>query len=387
MLHGFLWAAVLLSLSPAAYQACPQTEPKPAVPNAEEVIAKVSPSVALILVADTAGRLSGLGSGVVVRPEGVLLTAYHVVKKAQAVQVRLHNGEIYDRVELIGVDERRDVAALRIAAGGLTALNVAPAEEAKPGETVYVVSNPGGLSWSASSGILSAWRPADAVPGAGSGYRLIQFTAPVSPGSSGGALVNGKGKVLGIVLGAFEGQNLNFAVPVESVLGLASGSERRAFASGSELRLPQAEPVQASKAAPPEPPRPAAPGPAAGEAKTSPTDVARSARTVFIAGTEAFPAEPLEKKLFEEKEFKSGELLIVQRAAGADLRIDLDRKAWTWDFTYRMIDPARGLILGSGKVIAWDGVRAAPGIAHQVIERLRALRKPPAPPPAERKQK
>jgi len=83
----------------------------------------------------------------------------------------------------------------------------------------------------------------------------------------------------------------------------------------------------------------------------------------------------VEKKLFERPEFKEGNLLLVEDPHAADLVIELSRKLLTWDFTYRLVHPASGVILGSGKVIAWDGVRAAPQIADQIMVRVRFLRK------------
>ena len=170
-----------------------QSAEAPTVLTGEQVVDIVSPSVVLVLVGEGGERASRQGSGVIVRPEGVLLTAYHVVKGARQVQVKLKNGEVFDKVDLIATDDRRDVAAMRISARGLRPLSVAKVEDAKPGEAIYVVSNPEGLGWTASSGVLSATRPADEVPGAGKGFRLIQFSAPASPGSSGGALVGRTG--------------------------------------------------------------------------------------------------------------------------------------------------------------------------------------------------
>jgi hypothetical protein len=321
--------------------------------------------------------------------------------------VRLKNGEVYDRVELIDADRRRDVAALRIPVSGLPALPVTRLEEVKPGAAVYVVSNPSALSWTASSGILSAVRPADEVPGAGFGFRLIQFTAPVSPGSSGGVLVDSQGRALGIIVGSERGQNLNFAVPMENVLGLAEGTSRTAFSSGMGLQLPQGDrhglpavepptqaavPAQRSATESPGVPAPSAqsaaataipavPGPPATGAQANPPLV----RRIYVAGDDlalGIPTEPLEKKLLEQSEFKSGQFILLNSAAGADLVIELGRKKLTWDFTYRMVDPREGRVLGSGKVIAWDGVRAATGLSNQIVARLRELYPPPVDPTA-----
>lgn len=133
--------------------------------SGDQVVERVSPSAVSILVGKGDGQLAGVGSGVVVRSDGVILTANHVVKGMREVQVRLKSGEIFDQVELIASDERRDVAALRIAATGLPVLPIGNSTNTASGATVFVVSNAVGLPWTASSGILSATRMADDVPG------------------------------------------------------------------------------------------------------------------------------------------------------------------------------------------------------------------------------
>jgi putative serine protease PepD len=173
--------------------------------SGDQVIDRVSPAVVLILVSSGDGQVSGIGSGVIVRADGVVLTANHVLKGMREVQVRLKSGDIYDRVELIGADERRDIAALRIPATGFPVVPTVNSADARPGASVYVVANGAGLPWTASSGVRSALRMADEVPGAGNGYRLLQFTASLSPGSSGGVLVDAQAHALGIVVGSVTG--------------------------------------------------------------------------------------------------------------------------------------------------------------------------------------
>jgi len=334
--------------------------------SGEQIVECVSPSVVLILVGRGGEQATAVGSGVIVKSNGILLTALHLVRGVDAVQVRLRNGEIYDRAELIGTDERRDIAALHIPASGLIPVSVGKTEEAKPGQPVMVVANPMGLAWSASAGVLSAERLADDIPAAGIGYRLLQFTAPVSRGSSGGALVDEQGRALGIVIGTRGGQNLNFAVPLESVLGLAEGTTKLAFHSGGALRLREGEQVFTPASAP------------LPSSTTTKSGSLESARKLYFCSLQAqyygFPIEPVLKKLLEEREFKSGELAIVTSKDEADLVVQLRRQYGTWDFTYVMIHPASGTVVGSGKVIAWDGVRAAPGISSQIMKRLRELR-------------
>ena len=90
--------------------------------SGDQVVEHASPAVVLILVSTGNGQVSGIGSGLIVRHNGIVLTANHVVKGMREVQVRLKNGDVYDHVELIATDERRDVAALRIPATGLPVL-------------------------------------------------------------------------------------------------------------------------------------------------------------------------------------------------------------------------------------------------------------------------
>lgn len=362
MLRRILSLVILALLSSSVTY----SQTTPARLTGPEIAARVKPSVALVLAGEGAGRLSATASAVCVNPNGILLTAYHVVKNAREVQVRLPSGEIYDNVQLLATDTRRDVAAIRIPAAGLSVLPVAQESDYKVGETVYVVSNPGGLAWSASRGILSAVRMANEIPGAGQGFHLLQFTAPVSPGSSGGILVDDQGRALGLVTGSLQGQNLNFAVPLINVEGLGRGNTPgRAFTSGSDLQLPKPAPTRTavSQAA----------------AKADPTEILRDARTVAVVSrTTFFTPALLSRALMRQPAFKSLNLKIVIDPRVADLIVQVDRPLFTYDFTYTLTSPATSIELASGKVVAFDGVHAAPKIAKHLIKVFQAAENPPA---------
>jgi S1-C subfamily serine protease len=347
---------VLLAL---AHSALGQASPAPTELSSEEVIARVAPSVAVILTGEGAGRLSGVGSGIVVRSDGIILTAYHLIKDAREVQVRLKTGEIYDRAELVAVDERRDVAALRIPATNSPALEVAPLEEARPGEPIFVVSNPSALTWSASAGILSAVRPVEEVSPTQSGYRVLQFTAPVSPGSSGGAVVDSKGRALGIVEFSKQGQALNFGIPLETVLGLAGGSEHTALPSGQYLQPPQTERPPSS----------------ASLAHENSADALRNARTIFVhSRTVWFTPAALEQELIRRREFHDWGIAVVQDRRLADLDIEVDRPLWTYTFTVVVHDARTSMLLSTESVIAASGDLAAPGLAEKIVKTIGAAR-------------
>lgn len=369
----YLILPLLGVLGPLSGLLSPPTQEGPApVFTEQQVLELAAPSVVAILVWDSGDQFPRAGSGLVINSEGILLTAYHLVRGAERVEIRFTNGEVYDQVDLLGVDERRDIVALRISASGLPVLPVATVAEVSPGETLYLVSNPEGVAWTASSGVLSAVRLADEIPGAGTGFRLLQVTAPESPESSGGTVLDTQGRVLGIVIASRKSQNLNFAVPIETVLGLAESSD------GISLGTLGEGSQEAPEVGPSVPPT-------AGAEEADPFELLRSARTIYIFSKTpkalGFPVQPLEKKLLEEPEFQSREFVLVNARPRADLVVELDRTFMTWDFTFRITHPATGIIVGSGKVIAWDGVRAAKGTARKIMKHLRALRTPPVPNP------
>lgn len=138
----------------------------PSSPDKQAIFARTKAATVIILAGEGAGRLHSIATGVIISKDGVLLTALHAIKGAAEVQVRTANGEVFDRVELLGADERRDVAALKISAGALLAMAPGSTSSIVQGDSVYAVTNANGLVWSATEGILSAIRSADEVPGA-----------------------------------------------------------------------------------------------------------------------------------------------------------------------------------------------------------------------------
>ena len=316
----------------------------------------------IVLTGEGAGRLHSIGTGVLISKDGVLLTALHVIKGASEVQIRLANGDVYDRVQLIGSDERRDIAALKISAGDLPALSLGNSTKLSQGDPVYAVTNAGGLTWSATSGILSAVRPADEVPGAGSGYRVLQFTDPVAPGSSGGALVNHSGELVGIIT-AGKGA-AGFAIPIESVAGLPSSGDHIRLGTGKFLELPskaQNEP----------------PSSAAALAGANPKQLLQNAKTIFLTSKTAFlTVDTLDRALRLQKEWEKLGLTVVQDERLADIAIQLDRPLFTYVHTFVIVDRRTSIVLGSGKVTAFDGTIASGGLAKDIVKQFVAAKLP-----------
>jgi hypothetical protein len=284
----------------------------------------------------------------------VLLTALHTVKGAAEVQVRLATGEVFDNVQMLGSDERRDVAALKISAGALPALAAGDSSRLHQGDPVFAITNSDGLSWSATEGIFSASRPADEVPGAGSGFRLLQFTAPVSPGASGGALVDRSGELVGIITSGMHSSA--FAVPIESVLGLPASGHHSLLGSGASLELPikQAAGVPKSSAA---------------IANADPKQMLQTAKTIYIHSKTAFlTVDTLDRALTLQKDWPKLGITIVQDPRVADLLIEIDRPLFTYVHTFVLVDKRTSIVLSSGKVTAFDGTIASDGIAKQITK-------------------
>ena len=352
-------ARVFLAL---AFAVLPLAAQQATSPSANDIFERTKAATVIVLAGEGAGRLQSISTGALISKDGVILTAYHAVKGAAEVQVRMANGEVFDRVELLGFDERRDVAALKISAGGLPSLVPRTNAALAPGDSVYAVTNANGLAWSATEGILSAIRPADEIQGAGSGFRLFQFSAPVAPGSSGGALVDKNGELVGIITGS--AGNAGFAVPVESVLGLPDSGHRVALGAGSSLEMPakQAADVPQSSAA---------------ISTADPKQIVKNARTIFLHSKTSFlTVDTLDRALAMQKQWPPLGLTIVQDQRVADLLIEIDRPLFTYVHTFVITDKKTSIVLDSGKVTAFDGTIASGGLAKDIVKFFAAVRLP-----------
>jgi serine protease Do len=210
----------------------------------EDLMAKVSPAVVQIAVTSF-GRLEGpgqkgvsllgrqraLGSGVIVEPDGYIVTNAHVVEGAQQVRVILpppvpnsafqvqgsHAGQVLN-AKVIGIDRESDLAVIKIDARGLPTLSLANPQAAHQGQLVFAIGSPEGLEDSVTMGVVSS--PLR-QPDPDSPMVYIQTDAPINPGNSGGALVDVEGSLIGIntmILtqgGGSEG--LGFAIPARFV--------------------------------------------------------------------------------------------------------------------------------------------------------------------------
>ena len=205
--------------------------------EAEESIAqvaqKVAPSTVSITTEAAGGRMlrQGAGTGIIVSNDGYIITNKHVVNGARSASVSLTDGNIYDDVQIVGVDPLNDIAFLKInGVSDLTPAEIGESSTLRIGQTMVAIGNSlGEFQNTVTSGIVSGLgRPISAQSEDGTGVEslndLIQTDAAINPGNSGGPLVNLAGQVVGINTAvATDAQGIGFAIPINAVKGMLEG--------------------------------------------------------------------------------------------------------------------------------------------------------------------
>lgn len=186
----------------------------PQVLTAQEIASQSFPSVVLLTMSDANGQPVSLGSGFFVADDLVATNAHVVEGAATGLAKPISQTATMQISGIAGIDAEKDIALLRVHGRG-PALTLA--EPAAVGETIFAIGNPEGFEGTFSQGIVSGVRNVGES-------RFLQITAPISPGSSGGPVLNDKGQVIGIATATYRrGQNLNFAMPAEYVRQVLSG--------------------------------------------------------------------------------------------------------------------------------------------------------------------
>ncbi len=166
---------------------------------------------------------SGTGTGIVMTEDGYIMTNHHVVEDGTTFHVTTHDGVRYE-AELVGSDPSTDIAVLKIDATGLDAAEFGDSSEIIVGEPAIVIGNPlGETFWqSMTEGIISATERT--IESEGYIMSLIQTSAAVNPGNSGGPMINSRGQVIGVInskIGAEDVEGIGFAIPVNTALRVA----------------------------------------------------------------------------------------------------------------------------------------------------------------------
>ena len=181
-----------------------------------------------------APRVQGLGSGVIVSPEGYILTNHHVIDGAEEITVELTDSRSFT-AKLVGSDPPSDLAVLQIQERNLPVLNMGDSDRARVGDVVLAIGNPLGLEQTVTAGIISAKGRSTGLSD-GSFEDFLQTDAPINQGNSGGALVSATGELIGInsqILSPTGGNiGIGFAIPVNMAKNvmdqiIRSGTVRR----------------------------------------------------------------------------------------------------------------------------------------------------------------
>ena len=201
------------------------------------LVSKVLPAVVTVVGFNAAGKVMRIGSGVFIDPEGHLITNLHVISGVARAEVKLPRGEVYPLTAMVAVDPKADLVklAVNLPGGALHHLTVSGARP-RVGEHVVVLGSPLGLEQTVSDGMVSAIRT---IRDRG---EFLQISAPISPGSSGGPVLNMAGQVIGIVTFQVRGQNINFAVPGYRILALRDGPPQPLPGQGAEGKSLPARP-------------------------------------------------------------------------------------------------------------------------------------------------
>jgi hypothetical protein len=210
-------------------------------PSPREIAARITPTVVSIAALDRWGEVIGTGTGFFVDDQGTFVTNHHVIEGSAALKVELSTGELFSQVYSLVTDAQRDIAILRIPAEQTPAAVLGSDRDLEVGDPVFVMGNPMGLDRTFSNGMVSAKRMID-------GTETIQVTAAISPGSSGGPVMNEHGHVIGIATWYMElGQNLNMAVPIRYTRALLAMDHAPTLFVGDE---PEIQRLVAAEAAP-----------------------------------------------------------------------------------------------------------------------------------------
>lgn len=182
--------------------------------SAKEIAKKCMSSTVSLVMEDNYKQPVSLGSGFIVE-NGKIVTNLHVIEGAKYGSVFINGSSTKHKIEgYYAIDKKNDLAILSVPSLYGMPLSLGNAATPEVGEKVYAIGNPKGLSGTISEGIVSGIRNLE-------GQSLIQITAPISPGSSGGPVINNNGNVVGVAVGTLtSGQNLNFAIPSSAITAL-----------------------------------------------------------------------------------------------------------------------------------------------------------------------
>ena len=193
-----------------------------------EIAARSTPSVVSVRTEQS------LGTGFVVSQDGLIATNLHVIAGNSEITVTLSDHREFQVVEIWNGDRQRDLVIMRIQAKKLPVIPLGDSDDMHPGDSIVAIGHPLGLEDTVSNGLVSAVRKLD------KGLTVLQISAPIAPGSSGGPIFNDRGEVIGVATAIMlGGQNINFGVPVsylKELLKKPAAVNLEAFAAATAER-------------------------------------------------------------------------------------------------------------------------------------------------------
>ena len=198
---------------------------------------RVGPAVVHIIALRADGKPRGQGSGVIFTPDGYVLTNSHVVAGAARLRAAFTDGQVLDAA-LVGEDAATDTAVLRLAGNGLPHAELGRSATLKVGQLVAAIGNPLGFQCTVTAGIVSALGRTLRTPSGRNLDSVIQTDAPLNPGNSGGPLVSGAGRVVGINTATIApAQGICFAIGIDTAIWVATRIMRDGRVRRSRLGL------------------------------------------------------------------------------------------------------------------------------------------------------
>jgi hypothetical protein len=180
--------------------------------SATEIAKLMAPRSVILYCLDSSENIVGSGSGFFINSNGHIVTNYHVIDNVQKLMAITNDGNSYEVQNVIYTDKDRDLAVISINITGVSYVTLGDSSTIETGNTIYTYGSPRGISNTIADGIISNTNVVY------DNYSFIQITAPISPGSSGGSLIDEYGNVIGITtLTRTDAQNMNYAIPVNDL--------------------------------------------------------------------------------------------------------------------------------------------------------------------------
>jgi S1-C subfamily serine protease len=198
---------------------------------------RVGPAVVHVIAFGFGDRPKGQGSGVIFTPDGYVLTNSHVVAEATKLRASFADGQVMDAA-LVGEDADTDTAVLRLSGSGLPHAELGQSAALRVGQLVVAIGNPLGFQCTVTAGIVSALGRTLRTPSGRMIDSVIQTDAPLNPGNSGGPLVSGAGRVVGINTATIApAQGICFAIGIDTAVWVATRLMRDGRVRRSRLGL------------------------------------------------------------------------------------------------------------------------------------------------------